>query len=336
MLSMDGDHSFSRDTKLALALLIGHYKFEDGGKPRSLNEIAAEAVKALKAQRKGQVSTTLPIHISSEGLKAFVQRLTSVDELPLIYEFFHSIYANEQKFGTSPDYIKAAIKVAFSFTPRGLQADSGEIEGIMQRLASQHEGRIKQFNETMPDTYLFYRYAAHIDDHYRRAIEGHDHSIGTSNADNTGPRPHIVKASIKITRPLINSKFPYFELHYRPSTDVTINTAIGSVILIDGAKHMLFFGEDQRTNYPLYIMANYTPQSAGQFNALVVRLHEGGKIFASRVCFVRAKKDMTELDKEIGLFQEDDASLKDEVKDLLSMINNHVGFDGKTALVIKH
>jgi hypothetical protein len=137
--------------------------------------------------------------------------------------------------------------------------------------------------------------------------------------------------------------FPRFQIHYRPKPkgEGNYNTAIGSIVLIEGTKHLLFFGEDQRTNYPLLIVTNYDPEGMDRFNGLVIRLHETGRFFASRVCFVKIKenskfKTLSDLDSVIGLYSEDDEQIAGEIKDLLGMMINEIERGGKSGLLMHY
>jgi hypothetical protein len=85
---------------------------------------------------------------TSTDLRNFTQRL-SPQNLRAIYTFFSAIYNSDAGYEAAPVHLKGAIETAFGYQPRE-PVTSGNIQRILQSLASGNKGRVEKFHKTMP------------------------------------------------------------------------------------------------------------------------------------------------------------------------------------------
>ena len=314
----------SNEQKLALSIVIHYDKlqgFQNGGRIYEIPESAG---------------------FQQKDLKSFQSRL-SVSVTPLIYTYYKGLFANAKQYDASPDFIQSAIRVAFNYLPKGLQGVSGNINDIIERIRSNNSTKVDRFNAKIGGVYFLYRYAAHIDKDFRDSRDG----------GLTLPRNRrVIKACIDIKPVQEGERFPRFELRYRPSYRKDYSTSVGSVVLIDGARHMMMFGEDNRRSFPLYVLVNYDAEQTDSFSGLTIRMHDEGQIFAARVYFKRAEGlTFAQATERIRPFDEavdekpasgvtpqahaEAKALAEEVRLILPLIHNRTECaDGKTALLI--
>ena len=139
---------------------------------------------------------------------------------------------------------------------------------------------------------------------------------------------------------------PEFEIRYRPGKlvpDDTFEVSKGLVFVLGQGAHLLFFGWEDGSKYPLLIFATRDNGEKNKpiFFGLVIRRHEKGHIFASRVMFLRSgAKHLDELVPAIGMHRQSallEALKKEHPKiqdfdTLLSIIVNTIGSEGRSGL----
>jgi hypothetical protein len=149
-----------------------------------------------------------------------------------------------------------------------------------------------------------------------------------------------VLATMEIRRNRDEHQDPIFEIHYKPGqsdkrTHVTIK---GSVVPVGGGHHLFFLGGEKQ-GYPLCIFSPILVGRPTEFPGLIVRKHEYGPIFASRLLFVRAEEatQLSDLDEEIGIQLE--SALKNDLRvkipsidRILAKIKNEVLWKGRYVL----
>lgn len=273
---------------------------------------------------------------TEEQLKTFLRRRTMITGMKALFEKYRNRFIGGERFYSHPPHIRDLAKCAFSYSPSGLIGEDGRIDNILNRITAQHKEKLERFNERIVGVFNIYRYAAHIDEDFKAGLSKKKGSPPVEG-DATLSGPQIVKAAIEIKPREIGTRFPRFLLHYRGKGKDSINTAVGSVVLIDGGRHIMMFGEDRKTHYPLYIVANYDGEMMRQFNGLVIRLHDTGVFFASRVHFRRTEKKLLDLGNDIRPFPEHDPQIQNELQSTLHMIANVIQHDEfKTTLHMYH
>jgi hypothetical protein len=264
---------------------------------------------------------------TSSALSNFLARLSPQDETA-IFAYFRRVFANDKAYDSAPTYIKHAITAAFNFQPEA-PSIGGAIANIINRLAIRDPEKVEAFNASIVGVYDVLRYSAHIDEDLKNAPRDPDPE------EKKDRRAYVVRAALQVFPVERTEQYPRFVIHYRPKPRQgynSFNTVVGTVVLIEGGKHMLFLGEDRKTNYPLFMMVNYDPEGLDGFNGLVVRLHETGRIFASRVCFGATTSTLIELDELIGLFPEHAPEIADLIEQRREMMINYVAKSGRSGL----
>jgi len=124
-----------------------------------------------------------------------------------------------------------------------------------------------------------------------------------------GPDPWVVRAALEIG-PIDAEKGgeePWFTIHYRPSgmRSPDFLTTTGTILLINGGLDFQLTGYESVAKAPLYVIVRFDGEKVGNFQGLLLRRHTQGRMFASRVSFVRSKAaSMGDLTDAIGVYRE--------------------------------
>ena len=237
---------------------------------------------------------------------------------------------------TRPAYIKAApdaIKRAIDqiYLTDSQKVAAGLIQEIFENIAHATDEQKESVGICYSGTWNTLRYAAHDIESGFKAIpqaDGHD--------------ALIVRAAMVVSPYDPNTgDFPAFEIHYRPGMArnmAPIKRTRGCVVPHRAGPHLLFFGAEEDSGYPLSITTQRMLSPQINFRGIVKRRIETNQQFmAARIAFFRTERSVADLNPLLGLHRESDvlASWKDEFVDLdnvLGGLENKIDYKGKSGL----
>jgi hypothetical protein len=248
-----------------------------------------------------------------------------------IHDFFAERMANTAYYRSAPIHIQNLITAAFGFRPGEALAGSTFVE-TLENIVDNRPGSLERLILQYAGVWEVFRFSAH------------GSGDGYQSRD-----PHVVRSALQIMPTQIGGS-AIFEMRSRPGNALIANPvkARGQIFLIGHGDHMKFFGWESRSRYPIDIFASLNgglemDESINAFLGLMIRRHENGDLFASRVAFLRS--DAASLDavaqENIGtvLLSELRRSFaadfpKHNLNDLVSAITNSVGSGGQSGLVL--
>jgi hypothetical protein len=252
-----------------------------------------------------------------------------------IYDFYKREVANERFVRSAPIYIQKAVELAYGYVlPDGPKDDflHDVVSQIADRKAETTTSTIdflENLSVSFSGIWDVVRYSARDEPNAPSAPEG-----------------FLMRLAMEIEPRGAPGHFPRFTVRYRPGVEAdstAYRISKGIVMSIGGGAHMLFFGYEEFSKYPLLIIANQERRNSkhlGSFTGLVLRRHEKGHIIAARVFFCRSvAKSLDELTSKIDMYSESELreSFADEhpkikFDKLVDAIVNKVGNAGKSAL----
>lgn len=251
-----------------------------------------------------------------------------------VYEYLRPHMIDPRFYPTAPKPVKKAIEVAFEHDvePHPFR-DGNALSETIRKITEQGQPFAKRLVDGYMGIWDVVRYSAHGDQDHRPSRD-----------------PKIMRAVMKISEPTTKDVAAEFEILYQPHSLENTSQARscrGAVLVLGRGEHLMFSGwEDRDTKppYPIEIFALPGEAHKGDvslFFGLVVRRHEYGPIFASRVMFLRSKASSIESQrKKIGMFERSKllTAMKKDHKHianfnaLLEIIVNKVGAEGRSGL----
>ena len=330
----DGDGKLSKDQRIALMLVtryyLGHvYDGESKGKKKPLAE--KELFPKLYS-RKWRQAVDEDERAASHAFNNFL-RSGAPKAAEYFYEYFKPLRG---RFSKAPDFVQHMYGIFYGEMTEQSSGDASmkSIIGKITEDAINKDGTIEKIATSYAGRFDVLRYSAHLRQPDKKRP----------------PDPRIMRAALEIFAPVRDNNLPTFEIRYRPHSLDDKDGYFGSqgtVYPLGTGEHLLFLGWEDPSKYPLVIVAKLERQPAGRkkaglFQGLVIRRHEFGHIFASRVLFVRSPApslDAMSRRKKIGMFYRSDilARLAKEsprvpFSSLLNRIVNVVGAGGFSGL----
>lgn len=250
------------------------------------------------------------------------------NEREKIAERLEKHYTNPLKFSASPTSIQNLVKEAF---PGAELPDVGTrtlVEDVFARARSTREDDLAALKTTYPGFYDIYRFAAHM--------PGEDESEPVEVDGVPTYQGKYVRAVMEISPPKDDEPFATFSLRYKPAAvgqNRTPNTSEGAVLVVQ--QHLYFIGFENSSTYPLIICTHFNRAVAEDFHGLVLRYHDKGLPFASRVNLRKTTEFNAIDDADSLLGIGDPVEFPQEIQEVSDHFMNTIRFDGKAGLLLK-
>lgn len=173
-------------------------------------------------------------------------------------------------------------------------SNHADINDVLKQCLIKDPEDIERFIENYSGVYQVWRFAAHVAGAAApRLVDG---------GDKPTYEPLVVKAALKIERGEI---LPIFSIRYLPHAvsgkgkERLIN---GVVARVGIPGHIYFFGHEEDSGYPLFMVGKHELVEPEEINCFVVRKHEGNPIFMSRVVLDKLEKDAIFENLDIGMY----------------------------------
>jgi hypothetical protein len=231
---------------------------------------------------------------------------------------------------SAPDCIRTAIHHTYGIVQPAPYY--GIIQDIFQNIADARSEEKQNVAFSYAGVWNILRYAAHDTSHDFKAID-----LGEGKFDAL-----VVRAAMVIGEYYPKTDdFPAFKIHYRPGLAkhlAPIKYTDGCVVPHRRGPHLLFFGAEEDSGYPLSITTLRAHARQTEFWGIVKRRIESNQRFtATRVAFFRTEKSIAELEPVLGLHRESevlDAWGKEfhDLPQILGQLENRIDYQGKSGL----
>ncbi len=244
---------------------------------------------------------------------------------------------NDKSFQNPPPHIKTAIAMLYSKT-----GDVRQDDALLQEVHQTNEYALSNVfsmirHKDPKDRELLGKNYEGVWDVIRYSA----HQLVTPDRPHEDD-PWVIRAALEIgpRDPEQGRMEPWFAIHYRPRGARSFRRSTGSAILINKGHHFSLIGREHDVNAPIYIVAEFVETREDYFQGLVIRRHSKGRLFASRVTFVRSKATkIGDLTDKINVYRE--TELKErfsaDITDLDKCLNdavNTIANDGKSVLLL--
>src|SRR5215468_3690 len=300
--------SLSEHERLALAAIIQYYLIRNKKKGTSVSQ----TILAGKVGLNAQTVNNFLFAASNEGALA-------------LKNYFEPLVRGDcDWFSDPPEHIKSAIDSVYH---ESVKKDSDSLNNVLLRTRHTDQQYHNELGEYYSGLWDIIRYSAHDADQYSTSGE---------------TDPWVVRAAMEVSPTDVRHglKEPRFVIHYRPKDD-ELRKSTGAITLINNGQHFCIMGREHDTGAPVFVIAQFFHTRRNRFPGLVFRRHSTGRMFTSRVSFVRSKaKTIQELEEKINVFRESQLRERfgidiDDLDRCLREAVNDIPNSGKFALLLR-
>ena len=194
--------------------------------------------------------------------------------------YFTPIIEKDAFYNNAPAYIKIAIdsilnKQHEQHEPEHYINILG-LSKIIDRIAQKDPSEISNVSDVYSGVWSGIRFSAHTEQEVRRQIV---------NDDMVDPNVVLVGMSVIGMDEQKGSHYPSFEIKFRPLSSHILRRITGTIMCEKGGNHVHFIGFEYNSGSPIHISAVRDREVSSSFSGLLMREHERGPLFVSRIMF---------------------------------------------------